>query len=151
MKSSLSAQKKITMSTVTYNARRLRLPEEKLLGDYIVCIPGFTLEKYRKLQRSRLSIFSMTCFGGILSHNLGLLFLTPFINMSLRIKDYMCFLQSAYSCMKEELTLKEIVLNNISKQHYLIATLGNVDIVLNHDSDFDVAKKKWDECKQKIN
>ena len=33
------------MSKITQAARQLHLPEEKLLGDWIVCIPSFTLEK----------------------------------------------------------------------------------------------------------
>ena len=48
------------MSKITQAACQLNLPEEKLLGDWIVCIPGFTLEKYRRLQRSHLSIFPLS-------------------------------------------------------------------------------------------
>ena len=69
--------KQIGMSSVTKDAAKLKLPVEKLLGDWIVCIPGFTLDKYRKLQRSRLSIFSMNCFGGLISNTLGLPFRSP--------------------------------------------------------------------------
>ena len=73
--------KKVGMSKVTQDAARLNLPEEKLLGDWIVCIPGFTLNKYRQLQRSQLSIFTMNCFGGVISNTVGLPFYSPFINM----------------------------------------------------------------------
>lgn len=64
--------KQIGMSAVAKNAVQFNLPVEKLLGDWIVCIPGFMLDKYRQLQHSRPSIFSRNCFGGILSHTLGL-------------------------------------------------------------------------------
>ena len=59
--------KKFGMGQITKEVRRLNLPAEKLLGDWVVCIPGFTLKKYRHLQRSRLSIFSMNCFCARLS------------------------------------------------------------------------------------
>lgn len=139
------------MSTVTQNARRLNLPEEKLLGDWIVTIPGFTLDKYRKLQRSRLSIFAMNCFGGFISHTLGLPFYTPIINMYFLEQEYIRFLQASYSCMKEELILKTMVWNDFFKYHHPIVTLGNADIVMNHYPDFDEAVAKWNERKQKIN
>ena len=84
--------KQIGMSEVVKFARQLNLPEEKLLGDWIVCVPGFTLDKYRKLQRSRLSIFAMNCFGGLISHTLGLPFRSPFVNIFFREKDFLNFL-----------------------------------------------------------
>ena len=40
------------MSKVTKVAKQIGLDTEKLLGDWIACIPGFTLQKYRQLQRS---------------------------------------------------------------------------------------------------
>lgn len=45
----VGAKKAGSMSKVTADAHKLGLPEEKLLGDWIVTIPGFTLQKYRHL------------------------------------------------------------------------------------------------------
>ena len=59
--------RKIAAIKVFRAACQLNVPEEKLLYDCIVPLPGFTLDKYRNLHRSRLSIFSMNCFGGALS------------------------------------------------------------------------------------
>lgn len=83
------------MSQVAQAARQLNLPEEKLLGDWIVTIPGFELGKYRRLQRSRLSIFPFNCFGGFISHTLGLPFRSPFVNMFFNSeKEYLRFLRA---------------------------------------------------------
>ncbi|MBR3049822.1 MAG: hypothetical protein IKG61_00030 [Selenomonadaceae bacterium] len=41
--------KQIGMNKITKAARQLHLPEKKLLGDWIVIIPGFTLEKKTSL------------------------------------------------------------------------------------------------------
>ena len=139
------------MSTVTQNARRLNLPKEKLLGDWIVTIPGFTLEKYRRLQRSRLSIFAMNCFGGIISNQLGLQFRSPIINMFLSEQGYMRFLNSPRAYMEEKLLFKETRFDSIVKINYPVVTLGEVDIYMNHYNNFDEAVAKWNERKQKIN
>lgn len=139
------------MNKITRTAAEFKLPVEKLLGDWIVCIPGFTLDKYRKLQRSQLSIFAMNCFGGLISHTLGLPFRTPIINMYFAEQEYIHFLRAPHLCMAENLILKKMVWNDAFKHHHPIATLGNVDIVMNHYRDFDAAVAKWNERKQRIN
>jgi len=143
--------KKIGMSEVVKVARRRKIPDEKLLGDWIVCIPGFTLEKYRKLQRSRLSIFSLNCFGGIISNYLGLPFRSPFVNMFLLEKDFVRFLRAPRVYMEEKLILNGTRWEENLKFDYPIFTLGNVDVHMNHYRDFDEAKKIWSRRKERIN
>ncbi len=143
--------KQIGMSEIVKASRQLKLPEEKLLGDWIVCIPGFTLDKYRKLQRSRLSIFAMNCFGGIMYHTLGLPFRSPFINMWLHASEYIRFLHAPRVYMEEKLVLKEMVWNDVFQYHHPISTLGNIDIVMNHDPNFDDVIAKWERRRPKIN
>ena len=143
--------KGIGMSKITQAARQLNFPEEKLLGDWIVCIPGFTLEKYRCLQRSRLSIFAMNCFGGEISHTLGLPFRSPIINMFFGEKDYLRFLRAPRVYMEEKPTFKETRFEERLKLDYPVVTLGNIDINMNHYSDFDEAIKIWGRRKARIN
>ena len=92
--------KQIGMSKVTQTANEFKLDTEKLLGDWIVCIPGFTLDKYRQLQRSRLSIFAINCFGGLVSHTFGLPFRTPIINMFILEQDRVRFLRTCVHIQK---------------------------------------------------
>ena len=143
--------KNFGMSKIARAARQLHLPEEKLLGDRIVCIPGFTLEKYRQLQRSRLSIFSRNCFAGLISNKLGLPFRSPFINITIKDEDFVRFMRHPRVYMEEELifSFKEYS----DWDGYEIATFncGNVPILMNHSPDFDEAVRKWNERKQKIN
>lgn len=139
------------MSQITQAARQLKLPEEKLLGDWIICIPGFTLEKYRKLQRSRLSIFSKDCFGGIVSHMLGLPFRSPLVNMFFDEQEYIRFLRAPHVYMEERLIFKETKFEPTLKINYPVFTLGNVDLNMNHYPDFDEAETKWYKRKQRIN
>ena len=139
------------MSDVVNNAIQLNLPEEKMLGDWIVTIPGFKLEKYRKLQRSQLSIFAMNCFGGLISNMLALPFRSPTINMFFTYQEYLRLLRAPRVYMEENLVLKKTIFYEPGKYYYPVFTLGNVDIFMNHYPDFDEAKSKWNERKQKIN
>lgn len=143
--------KEIGMSDVTKFARQINLPTEKLLGDWIVCIPGFTLDKYRRLQRSRLSIFAMNCFGGIISKTLGLPFYSPFVNMFLIGKEYIRFLRAPRVYMEEQPTLKETRYDKNTDINYPVVELGNVNLHMNHYRDFNDAIAKWNERKQRIN
>ena len=93
--------KRIGMSEVVKFARQLHVPDEKLLGDWIVCAPGFTLDKYRRLQRSCLSILSKNCFGGIISHMLGLPFRSPTVNMFFHVEYFVKFLRTPKFYLEE--------------------------------------------------
>ena len=124
--------------TLCSSPARCHLPEEKLLGDWIVTFPGFTLKKYRQLQRSRLSIFSRNCFGGLLSNRLGLPFRSPFINITIKDEDFVRFMRCPRVYMEENLIFSFKEYHEPSG--YDIAT-----------PDFDEAVRKWNERKQKIN
>ena len=141
----------IGMSKVIKEAFRLNFPKEKLLCDWIVCIPGFTINKYRHLQRSQLSIFAMHCFGGLMSHLLGLPFCSPFVNMFLNEQDYLRFLRKPRTYMGRDLIFKDKLWQADLKFNYPIFTLDDVEIHMNHYSDFDEAVKIWEKRKQRIN
>ncbi|MBQ4495496.1 MAG: DUF1919 domain-containing protein [Selenomonadaceae bacterium] len=98
----VGARKAGGMSKVTAKAHELNLPEEKLLGDWIVTIPGFKLEKYRQLQRSQLTILSRRCLGGWLSNLFGLHFRSPFVNLLLMENDFMKFLREPHHYIEQE-------------------------------------------------
>ena len=144
--------REFNMSGVTDAAREFKIPEEKLLGDWIVCIPGFTLEKYRQLQRSRLSIFSRNCFGGCISNLLGLQFRSPFVNLFLGGTDFVKFLHAPRIYLAKEPTFEK--LDGTSKEApdgYPVLSLGNILLNMMHYKNPDEAIAKWNERKQRIN
>ncbi len=143
--------KKIGMNKISQVARQLNLPEEKLLGDWIVCIPGFTLEKYRHVQCSRLSVFTMNCFGGVLLHTLGLPFNSPFVNMFFDEQDYLRFLHEPQAYLEKDLIFKETKWQNELKFYYPVVELGDIAIHMNHYRSFDEAVDKWNRRKARIN
>lgn len=61
--------------------KQLNIPEDKIILDRVLCVPGFTFDKYKKLKKSRPTIFAMNCFGGVIYHRFGLPFYSPMINM----------------------------------------------------------------------
>ena len=140
---------KIGIGKVVKVARQFNLPEEKLLGDWIVCIPGFTLEKYRQLQRSRLSVFSVNCFGAMLSHSLGLPFLTPTVNMFFNEDDFIRFLGAPKVYLETEPKFEKWSDNTVDA--YPILSLGNVSLNMMHYKKIDDAIAKWNERKSRIN
>lgn len=143
--------KEIGMSKITKAARQLRLPEEKLLGDWIVCIPSFTLKKYRQLQRSRLSIFSVNCFGGMISNLLGLPFRSPFVNLYLDNEDFIKFLRAPRIYLEERLFYKCQKLDSTKTIEFPVATLGNISINMMHYKTFEESVEMWERRKPRIN
>ena len=139
------------MEEVRKNAHQFNLPEEKLLGDWIVCIPGFTLEKYRQLQQSRLSIISRGCFGGMISNMLALPFRSPFVDLWLYEKDFNRLLRNPRAYMEEDLVFKSKEYKAYAGFEIATYTCEDVSIVMEHYKDFDEAVRKWNERKKRIN
>ena len=147
----VSGAKNFGMSEVVKFAKSINLDTEKLLGDWIVCIPGFTLDKYRQLQQSKLSIFAMNCFGGLLSNTLGLPFRSPFVNMFMTEEDYIKFLSKPREYMDKELVFMKNGFEPNLKVEYPIFGLGDVSIHMNHYHNAEEAAATWNERKTRIN
>lgn len=147
----VAGARQMGIAEVVKFAKAINLDADKILGDWIVCIPGFTLDKYRKLQRSRLSIVAINCFGGQIHHTLGLQFFSPFINLFLDAKEYIRLLHRPRVYMEEKLVLKKIGFNGKEKFEYPIVMLGNISLYMSHYRTFDEAVEKWNERKQRIN
>ena len=139
------------MSKVTKDAAQLNLPEEKLLGDWIVCIPGFTLEKYRQLQRSHLSILSVNCFGGIMSHMLALPFYTPFINLFLTNPDFIKFLEDPHTYLEKNLIYCKQEFDSKKTYDFPVATCGDILLRMMHYKTFEDSVENWEKRKARIN
>ena len=142
---------KANISTVTKDAKQLKLPEEKLLGDWIVCIPGFTLEKYRLLQQSKLSILSRNCFGGLIQNFLGLPFRSPLGNMGFNDSGFIKFLKEPRVYMKESPIYAGKRLHRTWKTEYITGKLKDVPITMMHYKSFEEFMDMWERRKQRIN
>ena len=140
------------MSEVVKFAKSINLDVDKLLGDWIVCIPGFTLKKYRQLQHSKLSMFSQNCFGGFISNTLGLPFNSPFVNLWLMADDFIRFLQNPKIYIEAQPIFEKLRdKSNEAPNGYPVVSLGNIYLNMMHYHNADEALKKWNERKQRIN
>lgn len=135
---------------VHHGLRMAGIPEERLLLDRAVCVPGFSLERYTKLHINTPSIIAMNCWGGLVSHLLGLPFRSPFVNMFLHEDDYIELLSHFQFAMKSDLEFDSIGYNGVIKIHYPIFRIDGAKLFMNHYADFGQAQAKWYERCQKI-
>ena len=133
----------------------LKINLDKVLLDRTISIPGFTLERYKKLRRSKLSIISKNCWGGFLYHTFGLPFLSPTINAVIIDElDFLKFLSDLMSYMNKELRFCKMNFNEVTNEYYPSFYLGDVLWTMLHYVDEDsinTARQKWEERRTKIN
>ncbi len=113
--------------------------------------------KINKVNKGRLndagrtaSIISMNCTGGIISHDLGLRFLSPTVNLFMKAEDFIKFCENIeyylsidhfVECFDEKIT---------EDRAYPIAFLGDLTLFLVHYSSVQEAECKWNERKKRI-
>ena len=124
---------------------------KKIIPIRVFEIPYFDFLKYEKLIKNPPSIISAHCWGGLLYHELGLKFTSPFINLFMSDKDFNKLSKNLHYYMSQDLKYKEEGYEVNLKSKFPIATLGDLTIYFNHYSTFEEAKQKWDERKNRIN
>lgn len=120
--------------------------------DIISVILRFIYRKCKRigLKDKKLTIISNNCIAGIIYHDLGLKFNSPTINLFIKNKDFINFLEHFdyfVNCELEEFKTNEYDYPTgvLKSQVY-----GNVYIhFIHYDSFFD-AKRKWDIRKKRI-
>ncbi len=66
---------------VTYGVDVLKIDRKRFLFGKIFEIPRFDWKRYIAIYKSNISIVAELCYGGMLSHYLGLPFCSPFVNV----------------------------------------------------------------------
>ncbi len=97
------------------------------------------------------SILSMNCIGGILSHDLGLRFLSPTVNLFFRAEDFIKFCENLdyYLSIDEFTECRDSAI--IGQRTYPVAFLGDLTLYLVHYRSVAEAQEKWNERKTRIN
>ena len=141
----------IKMSDVLKEAARLGLDEDKIVLDRTVCVPGFTLERYKQLRHSQLSIFSQNCWGGLICHLFGLQFRSPTVNLI--VTNFMKLFGNPQHYFDQELRFFKWNEGNFrgSKWKYPAFLLGDIEIQMLHYNDIDQAREQWERRRLKIN
>ena len=130
----------------------LKIPPEKIVLECVFIKKDFSFEKYQELKKSPPSIFSMTCWGGIIYHRFTLPFLSPTINMaSASDEDFLKFLEDPKKNVNAEPILQGMGHDDTLDIDYPIFKIGDCVWHFNHYDDVEFAKEKWIERSKRIN
>lgn len=114
---------------------KLKLLENKL----------YNINKKKHLKNKDFTIISSNCVGGIIYHDLGLPFLTPTVNLSFDMNDFVKFVSNLKYYIDKDLIKLD------TNKEYPIGVIEDIKINFIHYKTFEEAKTKWDERKQRIN
>ena len=102
--------------------------------------------KKRKLKNTNPTIISSNCNGEFIYYDMKLKFLSPTINLSFDMNDYVKMLENLEWYMKQPITEYKD-----PRFEYPTGMLGDIEIRFNHYDSFEEGVKKWEERKQRIN
>lgn len=141
----------VDLAPILKEAEELGLDTDKFVLDRTVLIPGFTLEKYKELRHSDLSILSMGWWAGIAYHKLGLPELSPTIGMYTYEESFINFLPEARWHLKKDLHFERTEYNHDLGTHYPIFWNDGTQWFMNGYTNDADAFELWNARKNKIN
>ena len=141
----------VDINPILAEAAALGLDTDKFVLDRTVLIPGFTLEKYKELRHSNLSILSPGWWAGIAYHKLGLPELSPTIGMYTNEESFINFLPEARWHLKKDLHFERTEYNHDLGINYPIFWLDGTQWFMNGYTNDADALELWNERKEKIN
>lgn len=100
----------------------------------------------KALRNTNFSILSSDCTGGVLSHDLGLQFNSPTINMYFCAKDYIKFIKDINRYLD-----MEMVDITCQDDEWPVAALGEIKIQLVHYNSVQEAQEAWNRRKARMN
>lgn len=115
-------------------------------------------KKINEFNRSRLNdtaktatIISMNCNGGVLSHDLGLKFNSPTVNMFMRAEDFIKFCENLEHYLSIDQFVECCDEKIIGERKYPIVYLDDLTLFLVHYNSISEAQEKWNERKKRVN
>lgn len=101
--------------------------------------------KKRKLKNLTPTIISSNCNGEFMYYDLKLPFMSPTINLSFDMNDYVKMLENLEWYMSQPITPYVD-----DRFEFPTGMLGNIEIRFNHYKTYEEAVKKWEERKKRI-
>ncbi len=116
-------------------------------------LPDLTFPLYESIRERHISIFSSTCFGGILSRRFSIEHNSPFKNLWMSEPDYLPFLENPeyYLSLKPEFKRFGKNVPGSDPETYVVLSLGDLTIHCNHTSDPEQALSDWTRRAAKVN
>lgn len=105
---------------------------------------------YKELKRFRLknrqpTIIASNCIGTFIYYDMKMRFMSPTINLSFDMNDYVRFLENLEYYLQQP-----VVPVDDDRFDYPCGMVGDVEIRFNHYKTFEQAAAKWNERKQRI-
>lgn len=107
---------------------------------------NFDKKNRQRLINNEVTIISSNCVGGVISHRLGLQFLSPTINLFFMPKDFIKFC----SDLHHYITLTPTLITEESDS-FPVIRLGDMKIFAMHYHSFEEFKEAWEKRKRRIN
>ena len=98
------------------------------------------------LKNKEFTLISSNCTGGIIYHELGIRFTSPFINLQMDSSEFIHMMLN----LKEYMG-KELEFFHHEQYNCPTARLGGGTVIFTHYNTEQQAKQKWDERRQRIN
>ena len=103
------------------------------------------------MKESKVSIIANTCWGGLTYNQLGLEFLSPFINMYIDSQDYQKLLRDFKYYIERPLHFIKEGYEPRLKRNYPVVGLEDIILHFNHYTDFESADIIWKRRKERLN
>lgn len=103
----------------------------------------------KKLKNDQFSILCSNCIGGIIYHRLGKQFLSPTINMWMRQKEFLTFVENLDEALEQELVFIKTEYDHPVAQ--VVTKGGMVNLYFNHAKTEAEAEENWHRRKARIN
>lgn len=104
----------------------------------------------KRLQTQRITILSSNCNGGIISHDLGLQFCSPTVNLFFRAEDFIRFCENLHYYMEIDTMTPCLDTSIISSVSYPVARLGDILLFLVHYKSIEEAQEVWNRRKKRV-
>jgi len=142
----------LSVNEIIEEAVSLGLNREKMIPSRTLKVPYFNWERYDRIRKSRLSIISANCWGGICCHTLGMECLSPFKNLWVSAADIIKMMPDFAGYMAEELLFARWEHQPAGKEgQYPVMFLRDIEVHFNHYQDVEKATADWMRRRCKIN
>lgn len=101
--------------------------------------------KYRKLKNQDVSIISSNCSGAFMYYDLGMRYLSPTVDLSIEMNDFVKMVKNLKWYMEQELVEAK------EEAKCPVGILGDIKIYFIHYVSFCEGKSKWEKRKKRIN
>ena len=107
---------------------------------------AYKKRKFRRLKNEKFTVIASNCSGTVMYYDLGLPYLTPTVNLSIEMNDFVKMIRNLEWYMEQEIT-------EVHGQKYQcpVGMLGDIKIYFIHYSSFEEGVSKWEERKRRIN